>query len=189
MSQLFFILNAPSLSFTKANLYERKTKLNDSAPFIKSITDSFFLSNQFRKNLFLYYCTSFQGKPYVITFDGSELRYLGPSFFSAAHLLLRAKNHIVNPNSRSGKLTPGLSVLEQNSDWIFEKHKNDKIVLVVSSSEDKAEFSEEKAKQNNIFAYGFEKLPLSTKSEIMHLRQLEVDEQVIVINYLLESAR
>ena len=186
MSQLFFILNAPSLSFTKTNLYEKKTELNESAPFIKSIADSFFLSNHFRKNLFLYYCTSFQGNSYTITFDGSSLRYLGPSFFSAAHLLLRAKNHIVNPSSRSGKLTPGLSVLKQNSNWLFEKHKDDKIVLVVSS-EDNIVFSKEKIKHCNVFAYGFEKLPLSIKSETLHLKQLEIDEQVIVTNYHLES--
>ena len=187
MSQLFFILNAPSLSFSKVNLYEKKSILKDSAPFIKSVADSFFLSNQFRKHLFLYYCTSFQEKPYVITFDGSKLRYLGPSFFSAAHLLLRAKNHIINPNSRNGKLTPGISVFEQDSSWVFEQHKDGKIVQVVTSSKERDELSKDEVKQNNVFAYGFEKLPLSIKTYTMYLKQLEIDEQVIIINYLLES--
>ena len=187
MSQLFFILNAPPLSFIKSNLYKKNTELEESAPYIKSIADSFFLSNQFRKNLFLYYCTSYQGIPYVITFEGSELRYLGSSFFSSAHLILRAKNHIINPNSQDGRLTPGISVLEQSSNWIFEKHKEDKIVQVISTCEDELEFSQEIAKHYNVFAYGFEKLPLSINSKKMFLKHLVVDEQVIITNYLLES--
>jgi len=189
MSQLFFILNAPPLSFTKSNLYEKSTKLKESAPYIKSIADSFFLSNQFRRNLLIYYCTSYQGMSFVITFEGSKLRYLGPSFFSSAHLILRAKNHILDSNSRDGKLTPGISVLEQSSDWIFEKHKEDKIVQVISKCEKELEFSQEIAKHSNVFAYGFEKLPLSINSKKLLLKHLMVDEQVIITNYLLESVR
>jgi tRNA pseudouridine-54 N-methylase len=187
MSKLFFILNAPPLSFTKNNLYEKDSKLNESAPFIKAISDSFFLSNQFRKNLFLYYITSFEGNPYVITFEGNKLRYLGPSFFSAAHLLLRAKNNIINPNSKNGKLTPGLSIIDQSSEWIFDKHKNDKIILVISSSENTETSMNQSIQQSKVFGFGFKKLPLSIDSEILLLKELDIDEQVIVLNYLLES--
>ena len=115
------------------------------------------------------------------------MRYLGPSFFSAAHLLLRAKNHIINPTSKNGKLTPGLSVIDQNSEWIFDKHNNDKIILVSSSSENTDMSLNHGIQQNKVFAFGFRKLPLSIDSEILHLKELDIDEQVIWLNYLLES--
>lgn len=189
MLQIFFILNAPPLTFNKKDLYERESKIRESAPFVKAVADSFFLSNQFRKNHFLYYSTKIQGKPFVITFDGDNLRYLGPSLFSAAHLLLRVKNHILYPNSKKGKLTPGISVNEQNSDWIFEQHSEDKFIQVVASEENNLEFRLNNIKQSRVFTYGFEELPSSINFEKMYVKNLDVDEQVIITNYLLESEK
>ena len=190
MSEIVFVFNAPSLSFNKSDLYKNEFINSNLHPFVKAISDSFFLSNDFRKNHTAYFLTSIEGKPYQIIFKGNELRFLGPSFFSAAHLLLRAKNHILYPDSKKGKLTPGLSVQKQDIEGICEKYPNGKYFLI-DSSEITENYSKLTQKSDTmIFLFGFsDKEILDKEYEKIFLNDLEIDEQVIILNYQLESVK
>ena len=112
MSKTHFIIFAPPAHlFEKNDIYTPFSRFSYiHGTYIKAIADCFFLSNKFRFNNTLHYYTFFKNSTYIISFDGKKLRYLGPSYFSASNLLLRALTHIVNPRSKKGKLTPGLSV-------------------------------------------------------------------------------
>ncbi|MBY9002068.1 MAG: hypothetical protein KGD64_14205 [Candidatus Heimdallarchaeota archaeon] len=185
MHSHFFIFNAPPVSLTKSNLYTSENSLGEEGLFIKSISDAFFLSNEFRKSLFLYYCTSYKTNQYVVIFDGKRLRYLGPSFFSAAHLLLRAINHIIDPTSKSGKLTPGLNIVEASFEWVIEKHLEDMCLKVIRT--DEISFNHQKKITNaNVFLFGFDNINLPDRYEIVSLGPIDLDEQVILTNYDLE---
>ena len=184
MSSCTFIFNAPTISFSKNDLYSRDFSFEKTCSYIKAISDSFFLSNEFRKENVLYYCTQYEEKPIIIVFDGKTIRFLGPSFFSAAHLLLRAKNHLINPNSKSGKLTPGLSVLMQPSDWVLDRFIEEELILIQKSSKAMEIELLEPHMEANIFLFGFEKLPDKYKQVEIPLGPLAIDEQVIMVNHI-----
>ena len=190
MSEIVFIFNSPSLSFTKSDLYDNEFIKSNLHSFVKAISDSFFLSNNFRKNYTVYFLTNFEGDFYQITFKGDELRFLGPSFFSAAHLLLRAKNHIMYPHSKKGKLTPGLSIQKQNIKGIYDKYPNSKYFLIENSEiTDNCKELTQKS-DSMVFLFGFnEGEILEREFEKICLKDLEIDEQVVILNYLLESVR
>jgi hypothetical protein len=187
MSRYYFALNSPPISFTKSDLYSKTEHVIQISPYIKAISDAFFLSNKFRKNLFLYYCTSFNDKQLIITFDGSSLRYLGPSFFSAAHLLIRVMNHITEPNSKQGKLTPGLSILNEEVSWIFEKHSNDKWVQIDYSDMHENQIKNLSKPFPILFLFGFDKIESENIEYKMSWGSLEIDEQIILTNHYIES--
>ncbi len=187
MLQYYFVINAPPLSFSKSELYIQNSKINSMGSFIKAISDAFFLSNQFRRKNFVYYCTEYKNTPYIVTFNGETLKYLGPSFFSAAHFLLRVKNHIKDSKSRSGKLTSGLSVYKKNINWILEKHSKDTWIDVVKDNSITETHSLTRSKSPYVFFYNFEgKIP-SHKAIKLPLGSLDIDEQVILTNYFIES--
>jgi hypothetical protein len=187
MLRHYFVINAPPLSFSKSDLYLQNSKINLMGPFIKAISDAFFLSNQFRKNNFVYYCTEFKNTQYIVTFNGETLRYLGPSFFSAAHLLLRAKNHIKDSKARSGKLTPGLSVYKENINWIFERHTNDIWINIIKDAFMTEEHPLTSLKSSYVFFYNFEDKIPNHKAIKLSLGPLDIDEQIILTNYFIES--
>ncbi len=187
MSRYYFALNSPAISFSKSDLYSKNEKMIQIGPYIKAISDAFFLSNQFRKNLFLYYYTSFDNKSLVITFDGSSLRYLGPSFFSAGQLLIRVMNHITNPSSKQGKLTPGLEVHKEESSWIFEKHSKDKWIQISYSNIQDKLFSKFSMSFPILFLFGFDKINTKNIEYNISWGPLEIDEQVILTNHHIES--
>ena len=187
MSRYYFIINAPPLSFSKSELYQQNLKINSMGSFIKAISDAFFLSNQFRRKNFVYYCTKYKNTPYIITFDGETLKYLGPSFFSAAHLLLRAKNHIKDSKSKSGKLTPGLSVHKKGVDWILEKHTKDAWINVIKDDIITEIHPSDNLESSVVFFYNFEDKTQNHKTINMSLGPLDIDEQVILTNYFIES--
>ena len=187
MLKYYFVINAPPLSFSKFELYLQNSKINLMGPFIKAISDAFFLSNQFRKNNFVYYCTKYKNTQYIVTFNGETLRYLGPSFFSAAHLLLRAKNHIKDSKSRSGKLTPGLSVYKESTNWIFEKHAEDIWINIIKNDYITEKYPLTSSKSSYVFFYNFENKNLNNKAIKLSLGPLDIDEQVILTNYFIES--
>jgi len=187
MLQYYFVINAPPLSFLKSDLYTQNLKFSSMGSFIKAISDAFFLSNQFRKKNYLYYCTKYKNTQYIVTFNGETLKYLGPSFFSAAHLLLRAKNHIKDSKSRSGKLTPGLSVYKENTYWIFEKHSKDIWINVIKDDNIIGEHSLVSSRSSYVFFYNFENKILNQKAIKLSFGPLDIDEQVILTNYFIES--
>lgn len=181
----YFVFNAPPLSLTKSDLYSTENVLGEEGIFIKSISDAFFLSNAFRKSLSIYYCTSYRAKQYTVIFDGEKLRYLGPSFFSAAHLLLRAVNHIIDPTSKNGKLTPGLSIVEASFEWVIEKHLEDRCIKVIKTNEVSSDHRK-KITAANVFLFGFDNINLPDKYGVVSLGPIDLDEQVILTNYDLE---
>ncbi len=187
MLRHYFVINAPPLSFSKSELYLQNSKINPMGPFIKAISDAFFLSNQFRKNNFVYYCTEYKKTQYIVTFNGETLKYLGPSFFSSAHLLLRVKNHIKDSKSRSGKLTPGLSVYKKDTNWIFEKHTKDIWINIIKSDSITEEYLLTDSKSSYVFFYNFEDKIPNHKAIKLSLGSLDIDEQVILTNYFIES--
>ncbi len=190
MSKTVFIINAPSFSFDKPDLYSTEFSHNKLNQYIKAIADSFFLSNHFRKNNLVYYCTDFGGESYQITFKGDELRFLGPSFFSAGHLLLRAKNHIINPDSKKGKLTPGISVHRRKMEWVFDKYRNERCFQIIASKTISKNISLNMSSNSNVFFYGFENLSeLENKITKRSLGPLDIDEQIIMTNFMIESVK
>ena len=187
MLRYYFVINAPPLSFSKSDLYQQNSIINSMGFSIKAISDVFFLSNQFRRKNFVYYCTKFKDTSYIVTFNGETLKYLGPSFFSAAHLLLRAKNHIKDSKSKSGKLTPGLSVHKKNVNWVLEKHTKDVWINVVKDYTISEKYSLDNPKASIVFFYNFEDNIIKHKAIKMSLGLLDIDEQVILTNYFIES--
>lgn len=185
MAPHFFVFNAPHFTLTKGTLYSTEDSNKVEGNFIKAISDAFFLSNEFRKTLYLYYCTFYKSKSYTVTFNGSNLRYLGPSFFSAAHLLLRAVNHIIDPRSKSGKLTPGLNIIEGSYDWILEKHKKDNCLKIVRT-ENVSNNHQRQISESNVFLFGFDNINLPDTYGKISLGPMDIDEQVILTNYELE---
>ena len=189
MSSCTFIYNAPAISFSKKDLYSTDFAFGKTASYLKAISDSFFLSNEFRKTNVLYYCTQYEEEPIIIVFDGKTIRFLGPSFFSAAHLLLRAKNHIINPNSKSGKLTPGLTVIKQSPEWIFDKFIKEELILIQKSSIAIKMDQIKPYLDSNVFLFGFAKLPVRYQQIEIPLGPLTIYEQVIMINYFRDQVR
>ncbi|NPD87127.1 MAG: hypothetical protein HGN29_00280 [Asgard group archaeon] len=187
MSQYYFALNSPPISFTKSDLYSKNENMIQISPYIKAISDAFFLSNQFRKNLFLYYCTSFNNKSLIITFDGSSLRFLGPSFFSAAHLLIRVMKHIINPSSKQKKLTPGITIHNEESSWIFEKHSKDEWIQINYSNIQEKQLFKFSMSFPILFLFGFDKIDSENIEHRISWGPLEIDEQIILTNHYIES--
>jgi len=187
MSSCVFVFNAPAISFSKTDLYSKDFSFEKTGSYIKAISDSFFLSNEFRKNNVVYYCTQYKEEPITIIFDGKTIRYLGPSFFSAAHLLLRAKDHIDNPNSKSGKLTPGLTVHKQPSEGVLEKFAEKELMKIQRSSKIIITPQLESCLDTNVFLFGFDKLPMKYRQIEIPLGPLAINEQVIMINYFLDQ--
>ncbi|MCE7741157.1 MAG: hypothetical protein GOP50_01745 [Candidatus Heimdallarchaeota archaeon] len=190
MSKIIFVINAPPLSFNKTDLYNPEFVDNRLNPYIKSIADSFFLSNHFRKDNTVYFLTEFEGDSYQIVFKGDELRFLGPSFFSAGHLLLRAKNHIIDPNSKKGKLTPGISVNKRNIKWIFEKYKESKWYQIEDFEDLAKDIKLDLTSDTCIFLFGFENIAdFGGKITKLSLGSIDIDEQIIITNYMIESVK
>lgn len=187
MSRYYFAVNSPPLSFTKSNLYTKNENIDNISPFIKAVSDAFFLSNNFRKSLCLYFCTSFKNKSLIIEFDGSALRYLGPSFFSAAHLIIRVMNHLSNPTSKEGKLTPGLTVHEKESDWIFEKHSEDRWIQITNSVDQQNRHAEILMGSPILFLFNFNHIQSENIVQRISWNSLEIDEQIILTNHYIES--
>ncbi len=188
MSAHFFVFNAPPFSLTKGTLYSSEDSTKVEGKFIKAISDAFFLSNEFRKSLHLYYCTTYKSKPYTVTFNGTNLRYLGPSFFSAAHLLLRAVNHTVDSTSKSGKLTPGLNIIEGSYEWILEKHRKDNCLKIIRTKM-VSDNHQVKISESNVFLFGFDNINLPETYGKVSLGPMDIDEQVILTNYDLEMKK
>ena len=187
MSRYYFAINAPSLSFSKSDLYTKNENVNQINPYIKAISDAFFLSNDFRKNLCLYFLTSFRKKTLIVKFDGSTLRYLGPSSFSAAHLLIRVMNHLSNPTSKQGKLTPGLEIQEESINWILEKHSKDKWVQILNSDSQMGHDIEISMKSPILFLFNFDNFSSEKIIHKLSWGSLDIDEQVILTNHYIES--
>ena len=186
-SEIVFVINAPPLSFNKSSLYDSEFFNHELNPIIKSISDTFFLSNDFRKHYIVYFLTKIEGEPYQIVFKGDKLRFLGPSFFSAGHLLLRAKNHILYPNSKKGKLTPGLFVKKEDLDWIQEKYKESKWFYVQSTNDSERSNKIDLESDSIVFLFGFEtNNDFKIQPSTLLLKSIELDEQIILTNYLLE---
>ena len=188
MSSHFFVFNAPPFSLTKGILYSTEDSIKAEGMFIKAISDAFFLSNEFRKSLDIYYCTTHKSKPYTVTFNGANLHYLGPSYFSAAHLLLRAINHIINPTAKSGRLTPGLNVFEGSYEWILEKHTKDNCLKLIRTDVVSDNY-QRKICEANVFLFGFDNINLPKTYGEVSLGPLDIDEQVILTNYNLEMKK
>ena len=161
--------------------------MSQVSPYIKAISDAFFLSNNFRKNLCLYFCTSFKNESLIIAFDGSSLRYLGPSFFSAAHLLIRVMNHMTSPTSKQGKLTPGISVHKKRLDWILEKHSKDNWIQVTQLDEQEKHPINFSLSSPVLFLFGFNDIVLEKIEQKISWGPIEIDEQVILTNHYIES--
>lgn len=186
MHSHYFIINAPPFSLTKNNLYTSKNSLECEGTYIKAVSDAFFLSNNFRKNLMLYYCTSYNSESYIVGFDGSKLRYLGPSSFSASLLLLRAKNYLIDPKRKSGKLTPGLEVIRDSVSWVLEKFPKEKMLIIKKEKKVSPNY-QKKIADSNTFLFGFEGIELSKEYNSTSLGPIDIDEQVILTNYTLET--
>ena len=187
MSETIFVINAPPLLFTKEDLYNSKFVKNDLNPFIKAIADSFFLSNNFRKNNKVYFNTQLGEETFQVIFNGDKLRYLGPSFFSAGHLLLRAKNNIINPNSKKGKLTLGLSINKGSIDDIFDRYDDAKFYQITTTNTLKKNYSLDLSDQVNLFLYGFTEFTGLNHTIIkFSLGPIEIDEQIIMTNFLID---
>jgi tRNA pseudouridine-54 N-methylase len=187
MSRYYFAINAPPFSLSKLNLYTMNKNVNQVNPYIKAISDAFFLSNDFRKNLCLYFCTSFEDKNLIVKFDGSILRYLGPSSFSAAHLLIRAMNHLSNPTSKKGKLTPGIEVREEGIDWILDNHYKNKWVQITKSNYQMEKNMEFSTLSPVLFFFNFNHLKSEKIIHKISWGPLDIDEQVILTNHHIES--
>ncbi len=185
MSPHFFVFNAPPFSLTKETLYSTEDSIKLEGKFIKAISDAFFLSNEFRRSLDIYYCTTHRSKPYVVKFNGANIRYLGPSFFSAAHLLLRAIKHTIDPTSKSGRLTPGLNIFEESYEWILEKHIKDNCLKIIRT-EMVSNNHQRKICESNVFLFGFDNINLPKTYGEVSLGPIDIDEQVILTNYNLE---
>ena len=185
MLKNFFVIQAPPLSFTKRDIYTPFSSFSSMGQFIKAISDTFFLSNKFRFDNFLYFCTEYKQRSYVITFDGEKMRYLGPSLFSAAHLLLRVQAHIDNPNTKKGKLTPGLSVYQESFDLILEKHSKDNWIQFIPANV--SDITNLELSSKNIFIYGIANLLKITDIKKVYCGKLDIDEQVILTNYVLDQ--
>jgi len=190
MSEIIFIINAPPLSFNKSDLYNPEFVDHRLNPFIKSIADSFFLSNHFRKNYRVYFLTEIEEKSYQIVFKGDELRFLGPSFFSAGHLLLRAKNHILDPNSKKGKLTPGILVQKRDIKLIFEKYEKCKWYQIEAFKGSEKNTKLDLTSETNVFLFGFENITeFNGNITKLSLESIDMDEQIIIINYMIENVK
>lgn len=182
-----FIISAPPLDFTKKDLYNNPEIFSRQGAYIKAIPDSFFLSNSFRHNLTLFYCTEIHEEEYSIIMEGSKLRYLGPSFFSAAHLLLRAKKHIENPLSKTGKLTPGLTVQRSSfRDIIAEVNDLKTIFIALGQSRNYEEQEAQLRKKNfDTFVFGYVSNTYKAEEQFLTVSfgQLNIDEVIILTNY------
>ena len=188
MSEIIFVIKAFPISFNKSDLYTKEFIDNKSNFVIKSISDSFFLSNDFRKNYTIYFLSELEGNSYLIVFKGDELRFLGPSYFSAAHLLLRVKNNILYPNSKEGKLTPGISIHKHTIKWISRNYKESKWFKIGTSMELSENIKDVLSPTSNIFLFGFDNTPdIDIEITDVSFGPLEIDEQIIMTNYMIES--
>ncbi|MHA1686363.1 MAG: hypothetical protein ACTSYD_08105 [Candidatus Heimdallarchaeaceae archaeon] len=186
-----FIIFAPTLDFTKQDLYNNPERFYEQGQYIKSISDAFFLSNHFRHNLTLFYYTCINNENYTIALDGSKLRYLGPSFFSAAHLLLRAKRHIKDPSSKAGKLTPGLSVRKTTAEEVLDSVHLSKATFITNKSERNNSLNNWQIEITQIDTFLFGNIPKEWYNILptISFGPLFVDEQVILTNYYLIDKR
>ena len=93
-------------------------------------------------------------------------------------------------NSKKGKLTPGLYVQEQNLDELLDRFKESEWYLI-ESVENKKENTLLSPNSNSIvFFFGFEGTEISNERiEKCLLNSLEIDEQAIIINYIIESVK
>ncbi|MHA1707636.1 MAG: hypothetical protein ACTSX6_07040 [Candidatus Heimdallarchaeaceae archaeon] len=184
MNSYRIIINAPPIDFSKSDLYSNSKKMRIIGPFIKAVSDAFFLSNNFRKNLIVDFCTQYESCDYVISFNGSKIKYLGPSFFSAAHLLLRAVRHIVNKNSKAGKLTPGITIKQKNLEELYHIYNEKKWVSIKITNNFREDLIKEISKYS-VFLYNAPKESLTIQTEEICLGVLSIDEQIILTNYYL----
>lgn len=183
MQNLFFIIHSPSITFTKSDLYVENDQIELCGEYIKAISDAFFLSNNFRKNLNIDFFTVINEEEYIISFDGSRLKYLGPSFFSATHLLLRAINHTIKPYSKSGKLTPGITVEKGGIEVLEKKYQGIKKIQIVEDIEISQSVMN-LIQETTVFLFGFENSFLD--AEKISFGRLSIDEQIIITNFYLE---
>ncbi|MHA1302264.1 MAG: hypothetical protein ACTSQE_09395 [Candidatus Heimdallarchaeaceae archaeon] len=180
-----FILFAPPISFSTTDIYSPFSPFSKTfGSYIKAISDAFFLSNNFRHHNILHFCTQYKNEPYIITFHGKRIRFLGPSFFSAAHLVQRALNHIDNPHSKKGKLTPGLTVSQTSLEELKEKY-NDKKWFHITSLEEKKEEPFQLI-PNAVYCFGESNKVTEAFTKIV-FNKLNIDEQVIITNFLLDN--
>ncbi|MHA1866045.1 MAG: hypothetical protein ACTSVB_10730 [Candidatus Heimdallarchaeaceae archaeon] len=190
MSKTHFIIFAPPAHlFEKNDIYTPFSRFSYiHGTYIKAIADCFFLSNKFRFNNTLHYYTFFKNSTYIISFDGKKLRYLGPSYFSASNLLLRALTHIVNPRSKKGKLTPGLSVEKIEEEpfiHIQKKYESKDIFLITNRTQTKKEeITTQLSHEGAVFLFGYQKKNKNWKE--IFLGDIEIDEQMILLNYYLD---
>ncbi len=183
-----FAFFAPPFTFTKDDLYSSSSS-NPICPFIKAVSDCFFLSNHFRHDYDVYFFTTLNSLSYVIVFRGQKIRYLGPSYFSAAHLLLRAINFLGKPRSRTNKLTPGLSIYPFAIDDFLSKHK-DKTITALSTNPSfplLASFSPDSLLLSDLFLFNFPFSSSLSTFDVFSCPHLCIDEQVIFVNYLLDK--
>ncbi|UJG39804.1 MAG: hypothetical protein K9W45_08025 [Candidatus Heimdallarchaeum aukensis] len=192
MSKNHFVIFAPPTPlFTKNDIYIPFSRLSYiHGTYIKAIADCFFLSNKFRFNNILHYYTLFKNNTYLISFNGKKLRYLGPSYFSASNLLLRALTHIVNPRSNKGKLTPGLTVekIEEETLNHFQKrYKGKDIFLISNRTQAQKSDIDNQLTHEAVFLFGYQKKEKNWKE--IFLGNIEIDEQMILLNYYLDLCK
>lgn len=187
MAQQFFVIKCNPLNINKKSIFDVSSQLHELGSYIKAISDTFFLSNNFRSDIILYFITKYQETEYRITFNGNDLRYLGPSFFSAAHLLLRALTHTKQPRSKKGRLTPGLSIRKSTIEDIFNTHENIKKFRVVRSKEIRVD-NKLDTRSQNMFIFNYTDGGNNQFSSDLSLGNVEIDEQIILLNYYLDKS-
>jgi hypothetical protein len=189
MTTHFFVIKAPPINFSNNELYNADFSFGEASQAIKAISDTFFLSNEFRQTHTLYFLTEYLSKSYIITFEGTKIRYLGPSSYSSTHLLLRAIRNIIDPFSKKGKLTPGIKVKQASIRWIQAKHEKDYLIRVIKSPKiDRPSFNFS-LNFSIVWFFGYTK----SKSESMMFTDTiswglyDIDEQVILTNHFIDG--
>jgi len=180
------VVKALPLDFSKNDLYKNQEKFKQLGKYIKSIPDAFFLSNNFRSDRIVHFCTMISNKPYIVTFYGPELKYLGPSFFSAGHLLLRAQSHVKNPSSKEGKLTPGLRVKKGTfKSLLEERYKEGFSWYQIVQRKEKLFPKKIEKNQSILLLFGFEPNELDSSANITKISfgDIDIDEQIILANF------
>ncbi len=186
MVKQFFVIKSNPLNINKKSIFDVSSQLHELGSYIKAISDTFFLSNNFRSDIILYFITRYQKTGYMVTFNGNDLRYLGPSFFSAAHLLLRAFTHTKEPRSKRGRLTPGLSIRKSTIKDIFNTHEDVKKFRVVRSKEIRVDNKLDN-RSRNMFIFNYTGGDNNQFSDLS-LGNVEIDEQIILLNYYLDKS-
>ncbi len=185
-SRYFIILSSPITHIDKKVIYSPFSLFSQElGQYIKAVPAAFFLSNNFRHDTMLYFLTTYKEEQISIVFEGQRLKFLGPSFFSSANLILRAITSLNHPKSKKGKLTPGLYVKKQDLSELKEQYK-DKVWYKIIQKRSNGSITKTDLPTDAIYCFGDTNNKWLKNVPSIDLPLLDIDEQVTIVNYFID---